>query len=70
MRVFLVKVVNRSIYKSYENSSMLIYCIKLDRALYLINYNNQCGQWCSLALCVRLEVNIMRVNCSKQLVCS
>ena len=35
MHVFLVKVVNRSIYKYCENS---FYCVKLDHALYSINY--------------------------------
>ena len=35
---FLVKVVNRSIYKRYENLLMLISCVKLDHALYSINY--------------------------------
>ena len=40
MRVFLVNVVNRSIYKRYENSLMLIYCIKLDHALYSMNYGS------------------------------
>ena len=39
MCVFLVKVVNRSIYKRYENL-MLIYCIKLDHALYSTNCGN------------------------------
>ena len=36
MRIFLVKVVNHSI----EFVKMLIYCVKLDHVLYLINYGN------------------------------
>ena len=39
MYVFLVRVVNRSIYKHYENSYNAISCIKLDCALYSINYS-------------------------------
>ena len=42
--VFLVKVVNHSVYKRYENSEklMLISCNKLDHALYSINYGTLC----------------------------
>ena len=36
-RIFLVKVINRSVYRIRK---MLIYCVKLDHALYLINYGN------------------------------
>ena len=42
MRVFLVKVVNRSynIINVMRICKMLISCIKLDHALYLISYDN------------------------------
>ena len=37
MRVFLVKVVNRSYINVMRIRKMLIYCVKLDHALYSIN---------------------------------
>ena len=37
---FLVKVVNHSIYYKHYENSMLISCVKLDHALYSINYGN------------------------------
>ena len=43
---FLVKVVNRSIYINVMRiRKMLIYCIKLDHALYSINYGMYMYPW-------------------------
>ena len=40
MCVFLVKVVNRSYINVMRICKTLIYCVKLDHALYSINYGN------------------------------
>ena len=65
MHVFLVKVVNRSYVNVMRIRKMLVYCVKLDHALYSINYGTLGLGLLLVVVLLNLLANLHVGQCTK-----